>query len=366
MTKRSPGFSSRSSFVLAVPALLLVCAAAVTHARAEFTSPIAFSRDTVPADFCKVVRQDLLDGEFTQLEATHKAAQSLEARFEGGQPELEVFYNALTKNDCTSFWITACGDDTTFDARRQRLQEWLDRKSDPATANLALARFWWDAAWAARGCDYADTVTTQQWQMFSERLKRAAGFAHQINAQSDAEAGHLLLALARDFNLPRDGIDAVFQQARKRYPAYFLTYQEYGAMTLQKWSARTDLTALYVQAVFTDPGDENGAVAYSILAERLLYEFKGDRIYAAEAGFSWPKVKQAFSTRQRLYGLSARDWNLLCYLAALAQDRAAARDALKHLDGKVAFWPLSTVNTFYLQVLPWIMAPDAGAQPSQP
>ncbi|HVZ00421.1 MAG TPA: hypothetical protein VHA35_13000 [Dongiaceae bacterium] len=354
-----------AGWAAACAGLLLACAAAATDARAELTSPVAFSRDGVPADFCKVVRQDLLDGEFTQLEATHKAAQSLEARFTGGQPELEVFYDALTKSSCTGFFATSCSDDPSFDSRKQRLQEWLDRKSDPSTANLALARFWWDAAWAARGCGFANQVTSQQWQGFFERLKLAAGYAHQIDAQSDAEAGHLLLALARDFNLPRDQIDAVFQQARRRFPTYFLTYQEYGTITLEKWSGRTDLTAPYVQSLATDPGGDTGEVAYSILAELLLYEFKADRLYGADAGFAWPKVKQAFAAREKLYGLGARDWTALCYLAYVAQDRAAARDALRQLDGKVQFWPFTGTGDFYLHVLPWIMS-DEDAPASQP
>jgi hypothetical protein len=220
--------------------LLFACFAGVTAAHAEFTSPVAFSHDGAPRDFCAVVRQSLLDGEFTQLEATHKAAQSLDARFDGGQPKLEVFYNALTEKTCSP---SCDDDDATFDPRKQRLEQWLNRKSDPATASLALARLWWDAAWTARGCGYADTVTSQQWQAFLDRLKVSAGYARQVNAQSDAEAGHLMLALARDFNLRRDQIDAVFQQARKRYPTYFLTYEDYGEMTLPKWSGRTDLTA---------------------------------------------------------------------------------------------------------------------------
>jgi len=38
---------------------------------------------------------------------------------------------------------------------------------------LSLARYWWEAAWTGRGCGYADQVTSQQWQAFSERLKIA-------------------------------------------------------------------------------------------------------------------------------------------------------------------------------------------------
>lgn len=330
--------------------LLTACAIAISGARAEFTSPIAFSRDGSPADFCKVVRQDLLDGEFTQLEATHKAAQSLDARFVGGQPELEVFYDALSAKSCTP----TCDDDATLDSRGRRLHEWLDRKSDPATANLALARYWWEAAWTGRGCGYASEVTPEGWQVFADRLKVAVGYAHHINAQSDAEAGHLMMVLTRDFNLPREQIDTVFVQARKRYPTYFLTYKDYGSMTLQKWSGRTDLTAPYVKSLADDPGGETGEIAYSIVAERLAFEVDADRLYTADAGFEWPKVKQAFATREKLYGLNAQDWTVLCYLAVAAQDRDAAQDALKHLDGEVSFWPHGVRNDFYHQVLPWI------------
>jgi hypothetical protein len=351
----------KGKFLAAVAVTLLACGVSSAVAHAEFTSPIAFSRDTVPADFCQVVRQDLLDGEFTQLEATHKAAQSLEARFEGGQTELEVFYDGLADSDCAGGY--SCKDDPSFDNRRHRLEEWLSRKSDPATANLALARLWWDGAWEGRGCGFANTVSSQQWAVFGDRLKIAAGYAHKIDAQSDAESGHLLLTLARDFNLPQDQIAAVFRHARERFPAYFLTYQEYGTMTLEKWSGRRELTPSFVQSLAFNPGGDAGAVAYAMVAQRLFYEFKADRIYTVDTGLDWPKVKQAFATREKLYGLNARDWNMLCYLAYVAQDRPAAREAFKHADdGAMQTWPWTRGGTdFYHEALPWIM--DDGSQP---
>jgi hypothetical protein len=335
--------------------LLLAGVGSISEAHAKLTSPIAFFHDAKPADFCQVVRQDLLDGEFTQLEATHKAAQSLEARFDGGQTELEVFYDGLSANSCDP----SCDADATLDTRGRRLHEWLDRKSDPATANLAVTRYWWQAAWTGRGCGYADEVTSPQWQLFKDRLKVAAGYARQIDVRSDPEAGHLMLVLARDFNLPRDQIDTVFLDVRKRYPTYFPIYKDYASMTLQKWSGRTDLTAPYVRSLTVDPGGDTGEVAYSIVAGRLAFEIDPNQLYTADTGFDWAKVRHAFATRERLYGLSAGDWTLLCYLAVAAQDRDAAQDALKHLDGEVAFWPRGVRSDFYRQVLPWIRG-DSG------
>lgn len=361
----SPGKKCAAAYLVAFAGLLLAAAATLGGARAETASPIAFFPDGMPADFCRVVRQDLFDRKFPQLEATEKAARSLQARFEGGQTELEIFYDGLTDADCTGGY--GCTDDPTFATREQRIQEWLDRKSDPATANLALARLWWDGAWEGRGCGFANEVTSEQWAVFRERLKISANYAHKIDAQADAEAGHLLLTLARDFDLPPDQVYAVFNEARSRSPTYFVLYQEYGTITLEKWSGRRDLTPAFIRSLASNPGGDTGEVAYAVVAEWLFAGFKPDRLYTADTGLDWPKVKQAFAAREKLYGLSTHDWNMLCYLAYVAKDRAAAREAFKHADeGQVQTWPWTKAGIDFGEALTWIEAPDDDSPENQP
>jgi hypothetical protein len=334
--------------------LLLLTGAAAAWSDDAATIPYAGT----PAEFCLAVRQVLVDGGYDRLEATAKQARDLTHRFPGGQTELEVFYNGLGDRDCA--WGSSCGTDETFDARKQHLQEWLDRKSDPTTATVGLIRFWFEAAWAGRGCGFANQVTRDQWKLFTERLNIAAGYARQIDPDADPEVGYLLLLMARDFNLPRAQLDAVFNGARRRFPTFFSYYREYASMMLPKWSGRPEALPGYVRSLLRDPGGEAGEVAYAIVADRLVREMETAQIHAGQSGLDWDTVRRAYATRDRLYGTGPRQWTALCYLATLAGDRDAAREAFRHVAGQLEYWPQQGRGYFYLQILPWIMARDDG------
>ena len=198
------------------------------------------------------------------------------------------------------------------------------------------------------------------WQLFGERSKIAAHYARGLKPEDDPEATRLLLELARDFGAPPQQIDAIFAVGRDRFPTYFALYGTYANMIEAKWSGRSDLAAPYLRSLLTNPGGETGDVAYSFAAATLLYASEGDDVYNATTGLDWPTVQRAFATRARLYGLHPWSWITLCYLATVADDRDAARDAFRKLGGPVTFWPKHGTGEFYLRVLPWLMVRDDG------
>jgi hypothetical protein len=343
------------ALVFALLWLLMIPAA---HAQNEDQAAIDFTTDTKPADFCKAVDHALLNGYFDELDATAKIALTLKNRLRGGETELAIFYRGLTEIDCV--WDNVCAADPDVDRRLQRLQEWRDEEPGMATPKVALMRFWHVAAWAARGCGYANTVTPEQWDQFGQRLHTEMGYARQIKPEDDPEATRMLLELAQDVNVPRAQLDAIFAAGRKHFPTYFGIYSEYANLIQQKWSGRTDLAAPYLRSLLNDPDTDTGEVAYSFAAGTLLYATEGDNIYNNVTGLDWPTVRRAYATRERLYGLGPTEWALLCYFATVAGDREAARDAFHQVVGQLNYWPKVGAHDFYLYVLPWIMARNDG------
>jgi hypothetical protein len=339
-------------------ALFTLLMAPLAYAQDEDQAAIEFNSDTKPADFCKAVDHALLDGYFDELDATAKIALTLNHRLPGGEPELQVFYRGLAQADCV--WDSICATDPDFDHRQQRLQEWRDHEPGVTTPVVALIRFWQVAAWTARGCGYANEVTPAKWAAFGQRLTVAAGYARQIKPEDDPEATRLLLELARDFNLPRQQLDAIFAAGRKNFPTYFGIYREYANLVQEKWSGRRDLNAPFMRSLLTDPGGDAGEVAYAFAATEMFYAVDGDDIYNTATGLDWPTLKRAYATRARLYGLGSEAWTTLCYFASVAGDRDAARDAFRHAAGQLSYFPKQGSHDFYLNVLPWIMARDDG------
>ena len=335
--------------------LTVALLAAHAPARADGADAVPMSRDD-PIGFCRAVQEQLLDGAFDRLETTAAEARNLERRFIGGQTELEVLYRGLTQSDCV--WSNTCAVDGAFETRNQRLQEWLDRRSDATTASVAMARLWYYGAWQARGCGYASEISQKQWREFAERLKIAADHARGLDANQDPEAGRILLALSRDFNLPPDQISTIFERIRQRFPTYLPYYREYTNMMEEKWSGRRDLLPAFVTSLLRDPGGDTGDVAYSIAAEWLASDMETSRLYSGETGLDWKNLRRAYATRERLYGLGSRDWTMLCYFAVAASDRDAAREAFRHFVTKLEYWPWSGNGHFYNEVVPWILSRD--------
>lgn len=338
--------------------LFLLMLGTLAHAQGEDQAAIDFDTDTKPAEFCKAVDHALLNGYLDELNATAKIALTLKHRLRGGESELEIFYRGLAQADC--LYDNLCAVDENFDLRLRRLQEWQEHEPGSIAPLVALMRFWHVAAWAARGCGFIKDVTPAQLQEFGERLGTEMGYARQIKPEDDPEATRLLLELGRDVNLPRPQVDAIFAAGRKHFPTYFPIYTTYANMVQEKWSGRRDLAVPYLRSLLSDPDRDTGEVAYSFSSVILLYATEDDDVYNAVTGLDWPTVRHAFATRERVYGLAPRDWIAVCYFAAVAGDRAAARDAFAHFAGQMTYWPKRGSHDFYLYVLPWIMARNNG------
>ena len=345
-----------------VVAGFIAAAAALSHS-VQAAEPIPFGTNADPIVFCHAVRDTLGHEDFDTLEATIRRARTLEGRFPGGRTELEGVYETLMWGSCPGFMMSA-QDDVTLD-RAKKLERWLARNSDPTAAAIALAGLWEGYAWIARGSGTADQVTEAQWRIFNERARTAVGYMKSIDPAVDAEAYSVLLDLARDFNLPRPQLDAIFNSARKAFPSYFGYYREYVSLIEPNWFGQPGDIQRFVHSLQQEPGGDVGASAYSRVAERLAYEMRGENVFV-ETGLDWAEIQRTFAVREKLYGLSNQAWNALCYFAVLTGDRAAAQRAFRNAAPHFTEWPGwpgGETRVFYQQVLPWIM--DRGELPEE-
>jgi hypothetical protein len=318
------------------------------------TGPIPFNRDADPMAFCRSVQYAVATEQFASLEATAKAARSLQDWFPGGETELHAFYVAFRAEQCGPENGT---ESDAAAARIQHLEHWLARKSDPLTASIALAETWEDYAWIGRGRDFANTVSQDQWRVFGQRARTAAGYMKTLDPSRDPQAYLVLLDLARDFNVPRPQIDALFAAARKAFPTYIHYYSTYANLLEPKWFGRPGDLARYIRSLLADPGGDAGAVAYSRAAEYLVWDLPPAVDVYADLGLDWKDVQHAFAVREQRYGLNQYGRIVLCYFAFAAGDRGAARAAFRgitHLNS----WPNGGMHDFYLTALPWIMAKE--------
>jgi len=282
----------------------------------------------MPADddagvFCRQVEAALSRGDFDSLEGTAQRLRNPDARFVGGNSQLYHFYTALgAYAGKEQFDYTSA---IPLDAKRQLLERWRQAKPDSIAARIALAEMWYFAAWRARGGGYADRVQKDQWAVFRAELDRSGQLLEEVDPAADPHALWLLMEIAKGKPNARPIIDRLYAQAIGLYPGYYHYYPQHAEALQERWYGSQQDLATYVRAILRSPGGDDGEVAYSYLAFRLI-PLNEERPFEA-TGLSWPLVKTAYATRQRRYGLRNKDWNALFKFAVFADDRSAALDA---------------------------------------
>jgi hypothetical protein len=321
---------------------------------AEDVSPIRLDPATDAAAYCSRVQAAFTREDFGALEATAGRARPLSTQLLGGKAELQVFYESFARGACNQTYLYLNED--IGKARVELAEHWLGQKPDSPTAKIASAMIWNQFAWAARGRGYAGEVSQEQWARFRGRAKRAAQFMRSVDPTSDAQSYVVLLDLARDLGVTRPQIDTIFHRARDRFPAYLAYYAEYASILTPKWLGQPGEIADYVKSLLSNPGGDVGAMAYARAAERLSWDLGSPDIYR-DAGLTWEDVRDGFALRESRGGLDKHAWITLCYYAAMAGDRRAAREAFRHVT-HLDEWPDGGTANFFLRTLPWMMERD--------
>jgi hypothetical protein len=176
--------------------------------------------------------------------------------------------------------------------------------------------------------------------MYGERLTAAAAYIKGIDPKSDPQIYGILTTLARASSSPRPALDAIYAAVTKEYPRWFISYGNRADILQQKWFGQPGELASYTQSLLlSSPGGEDGEIAYSYLAQRLVGQYKRDEIFEA-TGLTWPLVKEAYAVREKRYGMNNSNWNVLLEMAVSARDITYAKTALRHIgnDWDASVW----------------------------
>jgi Domain of unknown function (DUF4034) len=132
-------------------------------------SPTASAKPDQPdVPYSAHIRSVLFQEDFAQLEKIARQNRVEKGRLIGGGWKIVGFYNGTS----------APGDegvspDPDWQLLLAKLQKWVAAYPDSATPRLALAYFYVNYGWRARGIGLADTVEDTQWKVFYERNAKA-------------------------------------------------------------------------------------------------------------------------------------------------------------------------------------------------
>jgi hypothetical protein len=332
--------------------ILILGGALILNARQPPSSSLPDRRvliGTDVVDFCTVVQAKLHDERFDDLEQMGRDLTSLKDRFVGGEEKLGPFYGYLALDGCTT---SICEGRPVQPDNIRKIQDWLDRKPGSTIAKTAMATNWYWYAWVARTCaDFAD-VTFEGWQQFFERIRIARSYlAFDLH---ESPAAYVIMSdILRQTGGTRAKIDALYDEGQSAFPAMIMLTSAYARAIDPGWFGRKGDLEWLAESRLRDPGGDIGLIAYGVIAEQTL-ETGGSRDFFNRTGLSWDKIKESFAARKRLYGLSVHDWNVYGYMAFMASDREAAREAYA---GFTPNWDSSVwqdQRVYFQRMLPWV------------
>ena len=191
-------------------------------------------------------------------------------------------------------------------------------EADPENpVRIALdGTYFTDAAWCARGSDWAGKVTDQGWKLFAERLAKAdtileAGFAKY---PQEGEMAVVMLTVELGQGQGRDRMEAWFQKAIKVNPDDYDAYSSKDYYLQPKWyGSIEDLLTFGQEAEKTDRWD---SMIATILTKGLAIDADNDdSVYKRDD--VWPAVEKNYREFLRRYPKSV---GIRTYFAKHAYD----------------------------------------------
>jgi Domain of unknown function (DUF4034) len=270
--------------------------------------------DSQPANAFRTTVRNLFNEEkFDELDELAGNVRAQKSRFLGGGWKLNALYSVLQGPGS----LTAT--DAVWNAHIESLQRWIAQKPGSITPRIALADAYIRFAWKARGNGLSNTVTSDGWKLFTERIAQAQQTLEAADSLSIKDPHWYrsmeIVALAQGWD--RSRTDSLVQQAIMVEPDYFYIYGAYTNFLLPKWYGRSGEAEAFAASAADRVGGQEGDFVYFKIVSGLNCCKRQPQMQ----NISWDRVKQGFAALEQLYDSTNFEKNAMAFMAARQGDR---------------------------------------------
>jgi len=255
----------------------------------------------------------LAHGDYDRLETIVARLRAEKTRAPGGGWVLKTFYAQLNPKET---------DEQLLTVHRQQIEAWIKQKPESITARVALAEFYIDYAWVARGNAQSDKVPDSAWPLFQERAKKAEEVLHDaIKLDQKCPEWYSALqtvALAEDWD--KDRARKLFEQAIKFEPDYPYYYIRYANYLLPKWDGSEKESLDFIRKASDNRGGEAGDILYFQIATVLVTRNNGQ----FRPQLDWERLQHGHMALETAYGAANAEQNQFALMAIRFKDAATA------------------------------------------
>ncbi len=290
-----------------------------------------------PSERIVEVRSDvelmLMEGRTNELDAIADDYRASRVRISGGWWALAQFYEQLTPFAGSS---CGCAPDTsrvTFDHKRNALETWLKRRPHSLAARIALVNLWKSRAWQLRGFGSAKDTPETAWRGFRVAMARAEDTLAPVHETADPMVYFLEMEMAVVSDDARERLQSIYVQATKTFPTFPAYAPLYYNYMLERWFGGHGEAAAFAGSLLAEPGGDQGKIEYVSVAAKAATISAGVDDVMRWSGIDYKALIDAYAARQRVVGLTNRDWNVLLFYSVAVRDKKGAIFALDHIKG---------------------------------
>ncbi len=295
----------------------------VSNSCASFGGGFDDSADILAIDAYETAIDQLVQkDDFQQLECIADASRSKKLRFAGGIWQLHAFYSGTSG-------VQGHATEEDWKDLQGHLDRWIAEKPQSITANVALAKFYVNYAWAARGNGMGDSVTDSGWKLFGQRTEKARTILDQASDRHDKCPEWYVtmqnVAFAQEWDTARR--NDLLQQAMASAPDYYYIFRVEAEHLLPKWGGEDGDASNFAQISADRMGGERGDMLYFQIAGSIVCPCQEDEFHR----MAWPRVQKGYALLEKQYGASLTNLNLLALMATKNHDSVVADAAFKRI-----------------------------------
>lgn len=289
------------------------------------------------SDYSDAARRLLMEGEFDQLDCLAAGVRSRKEKFSGGVWKIHTLYSGLSDPQPESVHPT----ESDWQSLLANLQRWVDAKPNSVTGRIALAAAYTNYAWVARGSGYSDSVSSNGWQEFSDRMAKARQLLEQADTLSTKcpEWYVAMLDVAQGQGWDLNEIRALYQKAAAFEPGYYYYDRQFASFLQPKWFGEEGDTERFAEEVADQTGGDRGDALYFQIASEVICGCSD------QPKFSWQRIVKGSDALEKLDGPSMLNLNLMAKMGAYTSDMDAT-DAASEAFARIGDqWDVGTWKT---------------------
>jgi hypothetical protein len=214
-----------------------------------------------------------------------------------------------------------------WEAALQIIWRWREKNPYSAAAAITEAIYWTQYAWDARGTDFANRISPENWRLFQERLAKARAVLDESKpyASDTPLWGLQSVEVAAVLEGSRSTLLVEFAENARQHKDFSSLYIHTAQYLTPKWGGDWKLVDDFVRAAVKATEATEGWSMYARIYPYIAPCGCEDVKLLGDTLATWPDLKHGFDDLIRLYPHSAWDYNEYASFACIAGDKETYR-----------------------------------------